>query len=162
MVKATAAPGESHTVRCFGFCSLCCGDGGWVVRPSFCLSGPWQLASKFHWVVLDNGREEAGGAQLSCPKGATRLATNPLSLKYHKGLEFGGKEWNRLLKAVIVMELIFVPLNLQMKPCVSMASLSPKRASTHKQQVAFITGGRDSSSHPVAQEISPGWTWRAG
>lgn len=44
-----------------------------MVRPSSRLSGLWQLASKFHWVVFDN--EGGGEAQLSCPKGNKKVGS---------------------------------------------------------------------------------------
>lgn len=38
-----------------------------MVRPSSRLSGLWQLASKFHWVVFDN--EGGWGSSAVLPKG---------------------------------------------------------------------------------------------
>lgn len=52
------------------------------------------------------------------------------------------------------MELIFVPLNLQMKTWVIVASLSANRVNTNEQQVPFITEGKNYYPHPVTQAIS--------
>lgn len=54
----------------------------------------------------------------------------------------------------IVMELIFVPLNLQMKTWVIVASLSANRVNTNEQQVPFITEGKNYCPQPVTQAIS--------
>lgn len=70
-----------------GSVAFCCRDGGCVVRPRFRRSGRWQLASKVHWVVLDKGRE---GRELALlPKGNSKVGSQSLSPKHHKGLEFG-------------------------------------------------------------------------
>lgn len=62
----------------------------------------------------------------------------------------------QVAESSIVMELIFVPLNLQMKTCVIMASLSANRVNTHEQQVPFIMEGKNYYLHPVTQAISRG------
>lgn len=67
---------KPHKSGAFGSIAFCCGDRGWIVRPSFRLSGLWQLASKLHWVVFDNGRKE--GLGLSSPAQREQQGWQPI------------------------------------------------------------------------------------
>lgn len=147
MVKAKSAPGESATVRCLSFYSLLL--QGWRVRPGFRLPGRWQLASKFHWVVLDNGREEGWGAQLSCPKGDQKVGNQSPVTETPQRFRVWVKRTEQVAEGSIVMEFIFVSLILQMKPCTYVAS--PAKEGEHTRAAGALHHGREELLSPLLE-----------